>query len=51
MVLIWLIKKVFYKKILLYLKISVRAYLTYYQKRRDLILNRAKYYYENRNKR
>ena len=23
------------------------AYLTYYQRNRDLILNRAKYYYEN----
>ena len=26
---------------------SESAYLTYYQKNRDVILNRAKYYYEN----
>ena len=26
---------------------SVSAYLTYYQRNRDVILNRAKYYYEN----
>ena len=38
---------VFYKKILLYIKMSESAYLTYYQKTRDVILNRAKDYYEN----
>ena len=47
MVLIWLIKEVFYKKILLYIKMSESADLTYYQRNRDVILNRAKYYYEN----
>ena len=47
MVLTWLIKGVFYKKILIYIKISESAYLTYYQKNRDVILNRAKDYYEN----
>ena len=26
---------------------SESAYLTYYQRKRDVILNRAKYYYEN----
>ena len=26
---------------------SESAYLTYYQRNRDMILNRAKYYYEN----
>ena len=26
---------------------SESAYLTYYQRNRDVILNRAKYYYEN----
>ena len=41
----------FCKKILLYLKISGRAYLTYYQKKRGLILNRAKDNYENDKKR
>ena len=47
MVLIWLIKEVFYKKILLYIKMSESADLTYYQRNRDVILNRAKDYYEN----
>ena len=42
----------FYKKILiinflLYIKISENTDLTYYQKSRDVILNRAKDYYEN----
>ena len=35
---------VLYKKKLLYIKMS---HLTYYQKTRDVILNRAKDYYEN----
>ena len=47
MVLIWLIKEVFYKKNLLYIKMSESADLTYYQRNRDVILNRAKYYYVN----
>ena len=47
MVLIWLIKGMFYKFFLLYIKISGSADLTYYQRNRDIILNRAKYYYEN----
>ena len=47
MALIWLIKEVFYKKNLLYIKMSESADLTYYQRNRDVILNRAKYYYEN----
>ena len=47
MVLIWLIKGVFYKFFLLYIKMSESAYLTYYQRNRDVILNRAKDYYEN----
>ena len=51
MVIIWLIKKVFYKKNLLYRKISERAYLTCYQKKRDVILNTAKDYYENHKER
>ena len=39
----------FYKKILLYIKINEwkSIELTYYQKKRDVILNRAKEYYEN----
>ena len=47
MVLTWLIKGVFYKKFLLYIKMSHSTYLTYYQRNYDVILNRAKYYYEN----
>ena len=51
MVLIWLIKGVFYKFFLLYIKMSESADLTYYQRNRDVILNRAKDYYENDKKR
>ena len=47
MVLTWLIKGVFYKFFLLYIKMSESADLTYYQRNRDVILNRAKDYYEN----
>ena len=43
----WLIKGVFYKKMLLYIKMSESADLTYYQRNREVILNRAKDYYEN----
>ena len=37
----------FYKFFLLYIKMSESADLTYYQRNRDVILNRAKDYYEN----
>ena len=37
----------FYKIFLLYIKMGESAYLTYYQRNRDVILNRAKYDYEN----
>ena len=47
MVLIWLIKGVFYENFLLYMKMSESAYLTYSQRNRDVIRNRAKDYYEN----
>ena len=47
MVLIWLIKGMFYKFFLLYIKMSESTYSTYYQRNRDIILNRAKDYYEN----
>ena len=47
MVLTWLMKRALYKFFLLYIKMSESAYLTYYQKNRDVILNRAKDYYEN----
>ena len=47
MVLFYLIKGVFYKIFLLYIKMSGITYLTYYQRNRDVILNRAKDYYEN----
>ena len=47
MVLPWLINGVFYKKFLLCIKMIEKAYLTYYQKNRDVIQNRAKDYHEN----
>ena len=47
MVLFSLIKGVFYKKVLLYIKVSEYADLTYYQRNRDVILNRAIDYYKN----
>ena len=40
-------KWVFYNFFLLYIKVSESADLTYYQRNRDVTLNRAKYYYEN----
>ena len=54
MVLTWLIKGVLYKKkfitnFLLYMKMSENTDLTYYQKKREVVLNKAKYYYENNN--
>ena len=49
MVLIQLIKWVFYKLFLLYIEMSENADLTYYQRNRDVILNRAKDYYKNDN--
>ena len=45
MVLTQLIKGVFYKNFVLFIKMSESAYLTYYQRNRDVILNRAEYYY------
>ena len=57
LVLTWLIKEVFYKRFLLYIKMSEcnsvecnvieNTNLTYYQKNRDVILNKARDYYEN----
>ena len=38
---------VFLKKFLSYMKMSESAYLTYYQRNRDVIVNRAKDYYQN----
>ena len=46
MVLIWLIKGVFYKFFLLYIK-NECADFTYYQRNQGVILNRAKDSYEN----
>ena len=40
-------KGAFYKSFLLYIKMSEGADLTYYQRNRDVVLNRAKDYYEN----
>ena len=37
----------FYKIFLVYIKMSDCADLIYYQRNRDVILNRAKYFYEN----
>ena len=49
MVLIWLIKGVFYRTFLLCIKISECAsfYSGYYQRNRDVILNSARDYYGN----
>ena len=48
MVLTWLINGVFYqKKIIIYKKMNEYVDLTYYQRNGDVILNRAKDYYEN----
>ena len=47
MVLILLIKGVFYKIFLLCIKMSEYANLTYYQKNLDVILNRGKDYHES----
>ena len=47
MVLIWLIKWVFFKFFLLYIKMCESSDLIYYQRNRDVILNTAKDYYEN----
>ena len=40
-------KRCFIKKKLLYIKMSENTNLIYYQKKRSVILNRAKDYYEN----
>ena len=48
MVLFYLIKEVFIKKFLLYIKMVEITNLTYYW---DVILNRAKDYYENNKER
>ena len=47
MILFYLIKGVFYEIFLLYVKMSENTNLTYYQRNRDVILNRANDYYEN----
>ena len=45
------LKEVFCKKFSLHIKMSQYADLTYYQRNRDVMLNRAKHYYENDKKR
>ena len=40
-------KRVFYKIFFIYMKISESTYLTYYQRKRDVIVNRANNYYKN----
>ena len=47
MVLFYLIKGVFYKKIFIMYKNERNTNLTYYQPNRDVILNRSKNWYEN----
>ena len=47
MVLTQLIKEVFYDFFFLYIKMNENTNLTYYQRNRDVILNRSKDYYEN----
>ena len=50
MVLFYIIKEVFYKNFFffqLYIKMSESNNLTYYQRNREIILNRAKDYYKN----
>ena len=51
MVLFYLIKGVFYRNFLLYIKMSENTNLTYYQRNRNVILNRAKDYFENNKER
>ena len=40
-------KRVFYKIFFIYMKMSEGTYLTYYQRKRDVIVNRANNYYKN----
>ena len=47
MVLTWLIKGVFYKSFFIIYKNEWECLFNLLQKNRDVILNRAKYYYEN----
>ena len=47
MVLFCLIKELFCKKQLLYEKVSGNTNLNYYQRNREVILNKAKDYYKN----
>ena len=47
MVLTWLIKEVFYKKIFIIYKNEWEHLFNLLSKKRDVILNRAKDYYEN----
>ena len=51
MVLFYLVKGVFYKKKILYRKMSENTNLTFYQRNRDVILNRSKDYYKNNKER
>ena len=40
-------KRVFYKIFFIYMKMSESTYLTYYQRKWDVIVNRANNYYKN----
>ena len=51
MVLFYLIKRVFYKKVWLYIRMSENTNLIYFQWNLDLILNRSKDHYKNNKER
>ena len=51
MVLFYLIKRVFYKKVWLYIRMSKNTNLIYFQWNLDLILNRSKDHYKNNKER
>ena len=48
----WIDKKAFYKKIIFFFLLHIKMdNTTYYQRNRDVALNKAKEYYKNNNKR
>ena len=51
MVLFYLIKRVFYKKVWLYIRMSENTNLIFFQWNLDLILNRSKDHYKNNKER
>ena len=51
MVLIWLIKVLFYIYIYIFFFVTYKNELTYYQRNREVVLNKAKDYYKNNKER